>query len=761
MTRGNIVKSTWEPVGLAPRDIGAILPTMADSGEIDIRGLLGIVLRRKWTLALIVVMAMGGTLLWISRATPYYSADVLIVVETRPSSIVRIDEAVQEVVSDRAKVNTEVAVLRSRGLATRVIRELGLDQDPDFAPKGSVAAGTGGPAEGRLDALVSMAGRVLKAALQALASAWAGGIESHSAAAAGVEEERPVPGGAAEARDAAIRLERFLEHLTVQSEEDSRLIRIGFTSTTPEKAALIANKLVEEYIESQLETKTEGARRAAEWLETRLAELGQTVRRLERAVQQQRARTGSDGIAIALQGLAQRNASLVEAQAASAAARGRYEQARAILESSGNLDALPGVIASTNVQPLRARQAELTARLSQLGTSYGERHPQVTVVRAELAAVGQRLRHEIATILAGMRNELEIAEKQEAALLGELRTATQEMFELRTADAAIAQTAQRLEANQSLYRSLLERHTEMMALRDSQQPDVRIISAAQVPLEPSFPDSPKLLVLALVGSTSLATLFVVAAERLRQGLDSPEKVERQVGLPVLGAIPDLPRLSRMRSTPVQYMQENPLSVFGRSLQRLHALLALTNGRRMPRTILVTSPSPDEGKTTVAVCLGIASALSGERVLLVDCNYPRPQLHRMTGTDNGRGLIEVLEGEASPEEVITTAAGCPFFVLPAGRLRAGSVELRTSQGMEELLVRLQKAFDVIILDSAPVREVSSSLILGGLVEKTVLVIRRERTTRRMAASAARQLELAGAVLAGTVFNGASPGDDVPS
>ncbi|MDX6750238.1 polysaccharide biosynthesis tyrosine autokinase [Geminicoccaceae bacterium 1502E] len=763
MARGDIVKSDWQSAELVPREVGRILPTMADSGEIDFRSVLRTIARRKWTMALIMATIMSGTALWIARATPYYSADALIVVETRPSSIVRVDEAVQEVISDKAKVNTEVAVLRSRSLATRVIRELGLDRDPDFAPEESIDGDPAGSrsSTGHLRAFASLAEEAVSEVRDLLA-----GARSSASSGMGATPDRPgghvpAPDGAEEAREAAIVLDRFLKSLTVESEEGSRLIRIGFTSTTPAKAALIANKLVDSYIESQLETKTEGARRAAAWLEARLAELGETVRLLERDVQQQRALTGSDGIDIALQGLAQRNASLVQAQTAAAEARGRYEQVRTILQGRGNVDALPGIIASPNVQALRARQTELLTRLAQLQTSYGDRHPQVLDVRAELAGIGQRLKREIGNILTGMHNEMDVAEKQEAALRDKLEEATREMFELRTADAAIGQTAQRLEANQGLYRNLLERYTEVVALRDNQQADVRIISSAQVPLAPSFPNAPKLMVLSLVGSASLAVLFLVATERLRQSLDTLENVERQIGLPVIGAIPELPRFCRMRSTPVQYMQRNPLSVFGRALQRLHALLSLTNSRQMPRTVLVTSASPEEGKTTVAVCLAIASVLSGEKVLLVDCNFRRPQVHRMMGVRNERGLIDILKGSASLAETITTASGYPFFILPTGQSEAGAADFLNARHMEVLLERLQKVFDVIILDSAPVQEVSNSLVLAGLAEKTVLVTRRERATRRSVSSAARQLELSGAILAGIVFNGASVTEDVPA
>ena len=162
-----------------------------------------------------------------------------------------------------------------------------------------------------------------------------------------------------EGREAAALLDRFLKRLTIEPEEGSRLIRIGFTSTDPTKAALIANTLVDEYMKSQLETKTEGARHAAEWLEDRLAELGKTVRSLEQSVQQQRTEAGSNSIDIVSQRLAQINLQLIDAHATSAASRARYEQVRAVVERGGNLDALPEIINSPVIQALRAKHTEL------------------------------------------------------------------------------------------------------------------------------------------------------------------------------------------------------------------------------------------------------------------------------------------------------------------------------------------------------------------------------------------------------------------
>ncbi len=364
------IRSAWEVGDTRFREVGHPgVPTMADTGEIDLRGFLRTLYRRKWMLLATMGACMGATTLWLSLATPYYDADVLIVVETRPTSIVRVDEKVQDVISDSAKVNTEVAVLELRGLASRVIEDLGLDHDPEFAVKASGGSPFAGAAEGegwrgllRTEPLAGVA-QALSSARSFLTDAWAGVDSGSPLTPRETPREEPVSDRAREvsaARDAAALLDEFLKRLSVEPEEGSRLIRIGFTSTDPAKAALIANRLVDEYMQSQLETKTEGARRAAEWLEARLAELGETVRSLEQSVQRQRTEAGSNSIGIVSQRLAQINLQLIEAHAA----RGRLAGALRAGADRGRERRQARRAARDHqlrrcVQAIRGRQAEL------------------------------------------------------------------------------------------------------------------------------------------------------------------------------------------------------------------------------------------------------------------------------------------------------------------------------------------------------------------------------------------------------------------
>jgi polysaccharide biosynthesis transport protein len=774
----------WHVKNVRRRELAPpTLPTMADTGEIDLRRFFSTLWRGKWILLMTMVAAMGATIYWLFHVTPLYTADVLIVIKPRPSSIVKAEEAVQDVSSDTAKVNTEGAILQSRGLAARVIRQLGLEDDPELLKEASAVAEE--PSSGSRVAAVGEAGAeastaspgaaevanntfltklnpgavltsvsaALESARSFLTSAWAGDADGKSQSTAnamrdGQETARLVD--SVGERKAVALLNHFLKRLSVKSEDQSQLISISFTSIDPQKAALIANRVVQEYMQSQLETKSEGARRAAEWLEVQLAELGETVKSLEQSVQRRRAESGSDGINIVSQRLAELTSQLVSTQAVLAAAGARYRQARTVLDDRGNLDALPAIIGSSVIEGLREKHSELTARLSELQTIYGENHPQIISTRAEMAGIERRLNREISNILTGLRNEVESAEMNEVALRQELATVRQEMFQLDQAEATIGQMAQRLEANRDLYQNLLKRYTEAVALRENQQPDARIISPAKTPLRPSHPNFPRIIALSFVGSAGVAVFMLVIAERLRQKLDTVEDVERHIGLQVIGVVPDLPRLRRLASSPRDYIQREPLSEFGGAFQRLRALLTLSNNRVMPRTVLVTSCAPGEEKTTIAVCLSIASISSGQRVLLVDCDFARPQVHRMLDVNNDKGLTDILKGTATLREAITRPAGTGLSILTVGRSPDGAIDILNSARMEALLAEFQEIYDIIILDSAPV-QVSNALILAGLADKTIFVTRRGWTTHRTASYAVKQLHLYGADIAGVIFN----------
>lgn len=714
--------------------------SLAEGGEIDLRTMVRVLRRRKLMLVLVVAVGLAGTQAWIMRTTPLYSADALLMIESRPSSIVTTDSAKQDAATGAVAVNTQIAVLRSRSLAAQVIEGMGLREDPEFAP-GSEPRTLGLPM------------RLLNQAL-----AWVRPLLPEQLAAS-LPTDVNEPEETGESREHRIRTalhDDFLGRLTVRSEDQSRLISVSFLSADPAKAAAITNALLKTYIDSQLDAKTEGARQTATWLEARLGELGATVNDLERTVQQRRTEAGlfmDDGQNVVPQRLGQLNAELVRTQAQRATLEARQLRIQKFLETGRGLETLPEVISSPAVQSYRGRLVQLRGQLSELSDRYQDGNRRVAAVEAEIAELQRQIALEMRTVLAGVANELTYTGEQEKALRRQLDEAGEEVARLNSASLAIGQLTTQLRANRDLYENLLKRYTETVALRDNQQPDARIISEAQVPIAPSFPNTTRALALASVASIAVALLFVIIAERFRNRFDTQGDVESHLGTHVI-SVPDLSRLwSMMAVHPREYIQKEPLSEFGSAFQRLRALLALGNGRRMPRLVLVTSTAPGEGKTTVAVCLGIASVSSGQKVVIVDCDFLSPSVHRMMNVGDRTGLSDVLSGSACLEEALIPVSPS-MDIMASGRATAGGIDLLNSTRMVTLLKELNAMYDMIILDSAPVLRLSDPLILGGIVQRTLLVTRRDRTTQSDAVQAIHQLEEYGAHIAAVVFNRAN-------
>ena len=274
----------WHVKDVRRREIApTTLPTMSDTGEIDLRRFFRILWRGKWILLLTMVATMGATTYWLLQVTPRYTADVLIVLEPRPSSIVKVEEAVHDVSSDTTRVNTEAAILQSRYLAARVISHLGLEDDPEFLEEASDVAAE--PSSGSHVAGVSTAGAevssasphgdagasnskfltklnpgavltsvsaALESARSFLTSAWAGEANRKGQGIADAMRDDQNTSLLLEKvgeRQSVALLNQFLKRLSVEPEDQSRLISISFTSVDPKKAALIANKLADEYMQ--------------------------------------------------------------------------------------------------------------------------------------------------------------------------------------------------------------------------------------------------------------------------------------------------------------------------------------------------------------------------------------------------------------------------------------------------------------------------------------------------------------------------------
>jgi len=265
----------------------------------------------------------------------------------------------------------------------------------------------------------------------------------------------------------------------------------------------------------------------------------------------------------------------------------------------------------------------------------------------------------------------------------------------------------------------------------------------------SSPDSPNVqlnLLIGLFAGLALGTLAAILRELIDTRVRSLDDIEAVTDAPIVGAIP---QLTRSRGTAV-LVDEGAGTPGAESFRILRTNLQFLDIDG-PATFVITSPGPADGKSTVAVNVAASIAANGARVLLVEADLRRPQVHDTLGLEGGAGLTDILIGRATFADVVQTWSSPNLHVLASGRVPPNPSELLGSQHMRELMTRVQEMYDVVLYDTPPVLPVPDAAILSRSVGGVLLVVAVDRTRRDAIRAAIGSLRKVGARIAGVVAN----------
>ncbi|MCI5158008.1 MAG: polysaccharide biosynthesis tyrosine autokinase [Candidatus Electrothrix sp. AUS1_2] len=276
------------------------------------------------------------------------------------------------------------------------------------------------------------------------------------------------------------------------------------------------------------------------------------------------------------------------------------------------------------------------------------------------------------------------------------------------------------------------------------------VKNAELPLVPSKPKKKKALLLGLLIGLSAGAALAFFLDYLDNTASSGDELEKRYGLTVLGAVEDLHKKGKSIKT---FLQDNPLSAFAESYRLIRSGLLLSTPDHPPRTILITSMMQQEGKSTTSKNLAEILAQNDKKVLIIDCDMRRPSQHSMFDVDNSYGLSNYLSGNTDEQQpaLIKQIPDSKISVLPAGPNPPNPAELLGSKRMKILLNKSVERFDFVLLDSPPVQQVTDSMLLTGLVDGTVTVLRVGKTTFDMLDSGIKKLRESKGHLLGFVLN----------
>lgn len=681
----------------------------------DETDLLDIARRQWWLIGAIICVAMIAGAAILLQLTPLYTANAKVIIEPQRATLPALEAILPGVGTDEQSIVTEVAVLTSGILLDSVINRLDLVRDPEF-----------------------------------------NSIVESPEAVTGVD--KPQQQGSMQSpadRMRALTRNTLLSRLDVTKVGDSRVISIGATSESADKAAMIANTIVDEYFQSRRQTKFQISSDTSSWLDGRIADLRSELRESEQRAERFRSDAElheAGGTTLISQQLVNLNGQIISARASTAAAKAELSQVGELIRSSDSSSILAssGVLQSPLVQELRKQQVTLERQIADQSSELGPAHPRMLQLRADAADLENQISIEVDKVVQGLRNSVRVAEAREAELERQAVTLTTRLGQTNEDAIQLRALEREAEANRQLLETLLAQQKELGSPDQTQsgQPGARVISFAAAPISPSFPQIGISLAGIFLVSSILGLVVAFIREIRRQGISTLEQLEEVSRLNALGFVPHVTS-RRQRRALLDSIVTIPRSPFAQAMKTLNWQL----DESMPepaKVILVTSSIPGEGKTTTATGLARIKALKGYKTIIVDADIRNPSVHTRLNCQPSSGLRGVVESESTLADAIVFDEQSPLEILPAGQASSDALSLVNSPTMSSILKVLIDKYDYIIVDSPPIATAPDACVLSREADTTIFTVRWSTTPVNAVKYALRVLIRNGGHLTGTVL-----------
>ncbi|MFA6279331.1 MAG: polysaccharide biosynthesis tyrosine autokinase [Bdellovibrionales bacterium] len=678
----------------------------------------GRLLRRRLFIIvrMVVVGAVFGLLLSLIL-TPQYKGEVVLLLDQRQSKLFEMGSSLSPMGSDSATLRSEIDIITSRSVLDRVIKKLNLLQDPEFNNAGRSWARLFNPMN------------------------W-------------MREPPPAEEAEREQAQKTATAKALQKKLAVVNDGRSMSLYITLESQDPKKAALIANTIADEYLVDQLEAKYEVAARANKWLSERLTTLRQEVENSERVVENFRQKANLiqiDGGTVATRQMQEINMQLITARAQTSQAEARLRSAQAMVNAGGSIEGSSDVLSAPLIQRLREQEAEVRRKEAELATRYGDRHPTMINARAERMDIQRKIAEEVQKILKSLASEVDIAHAKDRQLQSELtRLEGKAGSELKDT-VQLRQLQREADASRTLYENFLARFKQTTEQQEMQLPDTRIIARADIPERPAFPQKWLFLIAGAFLGGVLGIVFSYLVDFFDRGFRTAPQLEESTGLPVIGQVPSLKTISNR--PPEDYVVDKPLSAYSESLRTVRTAIHFSNVDHPPKTVMVTSSGPGEGKTTFCLSMARSLAAAGNKILLIDADLRRPRIARLLEiAANGKDLSSLLTGTHTLKDVIrhdSLVSG--LDIIPAFGRAPNAQDLLGSQQMKRIMAEVAPQYDLVIVDTPPILAVSDAAMVARSVDTSLFVVKWADTSRDAVVHALKQLKGFDCRVAGAVLN----------
>jgi len=671
-------------------------PRTSDQGdEIDLLQLLATLWRGKLWIVLTTVsgIILGGYYLY-GVAVPMYTARTAIALEQQKEQVVDLQSVMSGISGDQSTINTQVELLRSRSLISKLVQSLDLEADPEFNPT-----------------------------LEEMSPISVGALKSWVKDKLGLSSTETQL-SASSITDMTV--DAVLKSISVSNVRQSYVFQVSAVSTSPQKSAAMANRLAELYIQDQLDVKFNATEQAVTWLTNRVSELKDQLETSEAQVKA--FDSGTD--LINPETLMSLNRQLKEQ-------RDRANAARVdALKSVAFVNALKRAGAGGSDEDMAAAASDRT--LSQT---------------LEMVRAGTVPHDAFETQFAAIQNRAQIDADRARSQVKALEASTKEFESQINAQSKDLLTLQQLQreadASRSIYEYFLGRLKETSVQTGIQHADSRVISSAVVPLGATSPRKSLVLAMAAILGLFVGSGGVLLREMMNTTIRTTEDLEAVSGLTVFGSMPVIP--ARTRKSAIDYILSHPTSQAAEAVRNTRTSIMLSNIDNPPKIIMVTSSVPGEGKTTQSLMLAINMAALGKKVLLIEGDLRRRVLAEYLNIKPEHGLVSVIAGECEFTEAVYHDEHLGIDVLIAEHPRISAADFYASAKFAAFLREMRNDYDLVVVDTPPVLVVPDARVIGQFVEAIVLVVKWDSTSRQQVRDALSAFESYNQKVAGLVMS----------
>lgn len=675
----NVASTNFQP--MSERNLPD--PSLVEAERLPIlKQYMRIAMRWRYVIIGVTLAALTLGLVITLLMTPKYTAVTTLEVSRDANQVTNFQGVERETsVADQEFYQTQYGLLRSRALSERVANQLRLVDDPDFYKRFRYSSS--------------------KQAFELINGRYP---------ASGRSERQRVAG------------EILLKNLSVNPTRLSRLVDIAFTSPNAIFSSQVANAWAENFIQTNLERKVQATAYGRDLLQRQLAlqkeKLDQSQRQLVGYASAQQiitlpAQAGSDGKmsserSIVVDDLAALNAALTQATADRIQAQARYEQ-------TGRSGASTEALRNIAINALRQRRAELAADYQKLMVQFEPGYPAAKAIRSQIDQLDRSIAREEGRVTGSQLADYREAREREHALQLKVNQLKSRYLDVRRRSIQYNIYQQEVDTNRALYDGLLQRFKEIGVAGGVGINNIAIVDTADVPQRPSSPKLALNLALALLVGIGLSAAIAYALEQIDEAIADPAEIERRLGVSLLGSVPKV-----ATSTPQEALLDRKSDLFDAYLA-VQTNLSFTTAHGIPRSFVVTSTRPAEGKSTTAFALATTLARAQRHVILVDGDMRSPSVHHLGGVDHDRGLSNFLSGEQEIAPLIFSMPELGFTAMSAGPIPPNAAELLTGDRLSLLIDRLLESYDHVIIDSPPVMGLADAPLIASKVEGVIYTV----------------------------------------